>query len=632
MKLRSLIAAIQPAAIFFFFGLALPVIATITFLYHSAESERLASKKKLELLYQKELQVHVSEFSATWRDRLQSYQDQLDEQGKAAWLSIVADSEVVSAVLWNEKSQAIAPHPSHSNMAFQRKQLLWSSAQAQEFQQRNYRSALSLYQRISSHSKGIEALLAMLAEARCLIKLDQRDAAIKRYHSMLDFELDAQQSHNFGRDPRLDAVLRLSELDLLVADDEEKLVQLLSDEASLSSLGQRQLVFEGLLDRGYHFGQVLLQLKKADMFWRDYELSHNQQDMDFSSLSGSYINLSSDEGRFNIFLDKQHFSEQLSRNFSQQHGEFSGRLQIVDLASQLNNNSVAFELRVPSPFDAYVIQVHVDRHGSLIRSGSMGLSSFYVVGFALLFMLSASAIYVFVRMRRQEKLNELKNDMMATVSHELRTPLSSVRILIDNLIEEHEAKGDKLADYLRIISDENERLTRLVNNFLSFSRIDRGRYDIDSDYFSVNLMLNEVVNSLSLKLNQADVEFSFKPLEQDIDFYGDRDKLIVVVFNLLENAYKYSTKLKKIELLAERINSELVLSVTDNGCGLSKLDQEKVFEKFYRVEQQLSRSTEGCGLGLYISAYIVELHGGRIELSSQLGKGSCFRMLLPLMD
>jgi signal transduction histidine kinase len=231
---------------------------------------------------------------------------------------------------------------------------------------------------------------------------------------------------------------------------------------------------------------------------------------------------------------------------------------------------------------------------------------------------------------RQNRLTRLKNDLIATVSHELKTPLASMRALVDTLLEGRYRDEQQVREYLGLVARENTRLSRLIDNFLTFSRMERNKRTFEFGDVRVEELVEASVGSVHERFSAGGCRLDVDVAENLPVLTGDRDALVTVLLNLLDNAYKYSDEDKHILLRAYTADGDVCLAVTDNGIGLSRRAMRRVFERFYQVDRTLSRRAGGCGLGLSIVKFIVDAHGGRIDVESRLGKGSTFTVRLPV--
>jgi len=231
---------------------------------------------------------------------------------------------------------------------------------------------------------------------------------------------------------------------------------------------------------------------------------------------------------------------------------------------------------------------------------------------------------------QQLRLHELKNTSVATVAHELRTPLATMRVLVDTLREGRYRNPEQLREYLDLLYSENLRLSRLTEHFLTHSRLARGQYQFAFTAVDVESVVDPAIIAMQTKLAAPGCTFTLDLAKPLPEMMADRDSLVIVLINLLENAIKYSGDEKHITLRARRDAATLVFVVEDNGLGLTAEQRGQVFEPFYQADQKLSRSRAGCGLGLSIVRAIITAHRGRIEIASEPGAGAAFSVHIPL--
>lgn len=246
-----------------------------------------------------------------------------------------------------------------------------------------------------------------------------------------------------------------------------------------------------------------------------------------------------------------------------------------------------------------------------------------ITAFSVLFIAGIAALTV----SRQFTLHELKNTSVATVAHELRTPLASMRLLIDTLREGRVRDEKQTHEYLILIGAEIERLSKLAENFLTFSRFDRGELSLNLTPVAPRAIAEQAVSTLHPRLDEA--TFTIEAPENLPQIQADRDALAQVLTNLLDNALKYTGAEKRIALRISADADGVVFSVEDNGIGLTNDERREIFRPFYQADQKLSRTREGCGLGLAIVNRIVKAHHGEITVASEPGKGSVFRVKIP---
>ena len=225
-------------------------------------------------------------------------------------------------------------------------------------------------------------------------------------------------------------------------------------------------------------------------------------------------------------------------------------------------------------------------------------------------------------------VDEMKTNFLANVSHELRTPLTSIRSFSELLLA-YEDDPEVQKEFLRIISTESERLTRLVNDVLDISRIEAGHMAWKMDSIEVSELLADLGRTFAPLIALADLSFELHVDDDLPRVYGDRDRLHQVIANLLNNAMKFTHGGGAIVLRGDRADGEVRISVADTGIGVAEADQERIFEKFQQVGDTLTDKPRGTGLGLAICRDIVEHHQGQLWIDSEPGIGSTFTVSLP---
>ncbi|MFL5391571.1 MAG: sensor histidine kinase [Myxococcales bacterium] len=230
-------------------------------------------------------------------------------------------------------------------------------------------------------------------------------------------------------------------------------------------------------------------------------------------------------------------------------------------------------------------------------------------------------------MRRAYKLSRLKTDFVANISHELRTPLTSVRLFAETL-RQGRVQGAEQQECLDQLANEAQRLSGMVEKLLDWSRLESGRKALRRERTDLRGLFDHVQEIFRAQQLGTTYQTEIDPGLPEVAV--DRDAMAQAVLNLLHNAVKYTGPDKLIRLRGRRGgNGTVAIEVADNGVGIRPHERKRIFERFYRADDLLSRHTEGTGLGLAIAKRIVEAHGGRIEVESQEGKGSTFRIEIP---
>lgn len=231
---------------------------------------------------------------------------------------------------------------------------------------------------------------------------------------------------------------------------------------------------------------------------------------------------------------------------------------------------------------------------------------------------------------RQLRLTRLKNDLIATVSHELKTPLSSMRVLMDSLLEGTCASETQKREYLELMARENLRLSRLIDNFLTFSRMERNKKAFVMQSIAPREVAEAAAEALRERMNPPDTRFHMELRENLPAIHADGDAVVTLLVNLLDNAHKYTPPPRSIRLAVAPDGDCVEFRVEDNGVGIPRHLRKRIFDRFFQVDQSLAREVGGCGLGLAIVRFIVEAHGGEIAVEPMPERGTRFRVRLPL--
>jgi two-component system phosphate regulon sensor histidine kinase PhoR len=238
-------------------------------------------------------------------------------------------------------------------------------------------------------------------------------------------------------------------------------------------------------------------------------------------------------------------------------------------------------------------------------------------------------VYAFRDLTSERALDEAKTEFVATVSHELRTPMAGIYGAAQTLLREDvEISAENRRMLLEIIANQAVRLTQITEEVLIASRLDRGELPVERERVDVVELAAETVEQMRAHLPETTtVELE---LESELpQASADRDRLQQVLVNLLDNAIKYSPQGGQVTLALKAETDAVRISVIDPGLGIPPAEQQRVFEKFYRLDTQLTRAGGGTGLGLYITRELVRRMGGTIAVSSEPGVGSTFTVELP---
>jgi len=230
-----------------------------------------------------------------------------------------------------------------------------------------------------------------------------------------------------------------------------------------------------------------------------------------------------------------------------------------------------------------------------------------------------------------KKMDQVRRDFVANVSHELRTPLSILRGYIETLLDSPEISREEFSRILGVMERHSKRLDLLAEDLLTLAQLESANPNLQLSPVDLSSFFGEVIRDWEKKLatKQLNVIVDLPPDAPTIR--ADRARLQEALYNLLDNAVKHSREHGEIRLMARQRDEEIVLSISDNGIGISKEDLPRIFERFYRVDKaRTAESIRGTGLGLAIVKHIAQLHGGHVEADSEPGKGTTIRVSLPV--
>jgi signal transduction histidine kinase len=257
----------------------------------------------------------------------------------------------------------------------------------------------------------------------------------------------------------------------------------------------------------------------------------------------------------------------------------------------------------------------------------------WIAGLALVLGIAVFGGYLLLRdVNRDVRMTEVRAQFIASVSHELKTPLTAIRMFAETLSLGRSRDERTKAEYLETIVNESERLARLVDNVLDFSKIEQGKKIYRFRPTRLEDVAGSAIRAMQFPLEQEGFRLHFSVQEEIPELQADPDAIQQAILNLLTNAMKYSGDSREIDVRVGARNGDAVIEVADRGLGLGPDEQKHVFENFYRAPSHEARLIAGTGLGLTLVAHIAKAHGGRVEVESAPGAGSTFSILLPVNE
>lgn len=284
-----------------------------------------------------------------------------------------------------------------------------------------------------------------------------------------------------------------------------------------------------------------------------------------------------------------------------------------------------FPANTYAPPDFLVLYFPNQTRYLLLQMGGM----LTISGLLMLFIIFAF-MTVIMAIFRQKKLSEMKNDFINNMTHEFKTPISTVSLACEVLNDESVPKSEEFVrSYIDIISEENKRLGLMAEKILQTAILEKGQLKLRKEKINLHNIIEDVVHKIAIQVQIRDGSILTELNAAEPEILADKVHVTNVINNLLDNANKYSPRKPMITIMTKNLDNGVQISITDNGIGIHKANLKKIFEKLYRVPTGDVHNVKGFGLGLSYVQFIVEKHEGRVNVESEQGKGSTFRIWLP---
>ncbi len=297
--------------------------------------------------------------------------------------------------------------------------------------------------------------------------------------------------------------------------------------------------------------------------------------------------------------------------------------------NELLKNSFVFNLEsMSSPFEfPKKLLIYFPNEKAYIISR---LYHLLFVSFLLFLIIIGSFSFSIITIFRQKKLSEMKNDLINNMTHEFKTPISTISLACEALRDKDVKKSDEIYNsYISIIDEENKRLGTMAEHILRSASTESGRLKLNISLVDMHEIIENVVNNKQINAESAGGKIETELTATKHIIEGDEIHLTNVINNLIDNALKYTLNAPEIKVSTKDLKNGLLIAVKDNGIGISKSNQKKIFDKLYRVHTGNRHDFKGFGLGLSYAKAVTEMHNGKISLESEPGKGSVFYVYLP---
>jgi len=261
------------------------------------------------------------------------------------------------------------------------------------------------------------------------------------------------------------------------------------------------------------------------------------------------------------------------------------------------------------------------------------MSSIIIVSLILIIILMLLFVYVIRIIAWQKKLSEMKNDFINNMTHEIKTPISTISLACEALSDHSVKRNEALSEnYIKVINDENKRLADITEKILQAATFEQGELILKKEILNIEEVIDNVINNIGIQVEVKDGKIIRDFRASNSTIIADKMHLTNVISNLVDNANKYSPRKPLITISIENYAEGIKISVEDNGIGISKENQKKIFDKLYRVPTGNIHDVKGFGLGLSYVKAIIEKHNGKITVESDLKKGSTFKIYLPFSN
>jgi len=559
------------------------------------------------------------------------------------------------------------------------KNQLFKSAETAEFKTRNYSLAISTYRQLmSSTSDRISRALLMNRIARCFMLSGGLDRAIQTYKRIV-----SEYQEESSQDGIPFALIALYQMGVIYSNVDKE----------LDSIDTYFELYKNLLEPRWSISQTqfhfylkkvkeeLDSAKQGDIANRWAELEQNERkklermynietiaqkmypvfmtrkkEMDNDNFSGTFSHLLEKTGNkpllicymfldsksmFGFSMDNEYFKEEILPSILAKLPMKEGF--IVHIADEGDNVIAGEEVsgqESPIPllsysrnfeenFPPWTLKIYQTSPNEAERQFGLRQNIYVLSVVVVIVAILFGGILAIRSTAKELRLAKLKSEFVSTVSHEFRTPLTSIRYLADLLQRGRVRKEDRKQQYYETITQESERLSRLIENMLDFSKIEAGMKEYEFGETEIAEMCRDVVSRFQEQVAPQDFTIESEIPEELPKIFADREALSRALFNLLDNSVKYSGDSRRVSMRVWPDESNIFIEVEDRGVGIGGEEQQKVFEKFYRSGTVHESNIKGSGIGLTIVDHIVKAHGGEVFLESELGKGTKVTLQLP---
>jgi len=612
-----------------------PSICLLWFMTQAVRNERLAVRQKLGDAYRAHLTLVQERLESNWKKIAHDLEaDSEKVSALALFAREVKAGRADALICFDANGRQLYPSPSPTPKSEPLRDARWRVAQGLELN--DPLAAARLYEQLSVAETNLDfAAQAMQAHARCLLRADQKEQAISVLTNLV-----TQARFEYATDPQGRLLVPNTGLMLLELAENKtngifgpiltRLRQALDDydNPAMSSPQRRFLMRE--LQRLFP-GQIEFPTLAAEDLAAGYVDAESDvpvvPGLRLTRLAGVWKS-ASPRGR----IVSLHKTEALVRRMRASAGSemLPADVRLGIFSPGQEAEGVWSSQPAGTEFPGWRLGLSLNDQQIFQTASQQRVSSYVWIGVLVILTVLVLGSLALGLIRRQVTLTQLRNDLVANVTHELKTPLSSMRLLVETLLDSKTLNEKTTREYLELIARENSRLSRLIDNFLTFSRMERNKYAFSFKEVRPQAIVDAASAALHERLGSPGCQFTVQVTPDLPLVSADPDAMVTVLLNLLDNAFKYSGEQKRISLSAASENGHVIFSVKDNGVGLAARETKRIFKRFYQVDQHMSRTAGGCGLGLSIVQYVVTAHHGKVFVQSQPGQGSEFTVSIPV--
>lgn len=646
----------------------LPTVSLLWFMSRVIANERLVVREKLAVLYQDKLTDATAKTESLYRNQIAAL-DKLKpaDNPYSVFKHLVLESQSQGVVIWDASGALLYPRTTDAlgNSVTANHPL--AAAWQLEFAKNEYAGAAELYSQFTTNNAPQVAITALIGKARCLSRLNRLDEAIESCRQAAAFSTgdeDDLATRVAVENARLLLLSLLKQsaqapssvhsptevfhrtVDSLTEDlyDGKSQRALLPANQNLFIAQKVLAALEGPIpfpdtkakdqlrqlttaeETSFTIAELYQPLTgKSDVLFKTTVTSRPSYGLCRRTGSGTMLVLLSDAGLASILSGyREAFAgTESTYRILDSSGDF--------VAGTAQPQGQPFTVAaLPEGFPGWKAELYFQGGDVFEKAAQRQIAVYTWTGLLVILLILIVSAFAVRAVGRQIRLNQMKNDFIATVTHELKTPLASMRVLIETLLEGNVKDETQVTRYLQLTAKENERLSRMIDNFLTFSRMERNKVAFTLTDARPGDIARDAVESVQTKFATHNCRLQTEIPAELPEIQADHDAIVTVLVNLLDNACKYTTDDKRIGLKVSANHDTVCFAVTDNGIGIARRHLRRIFDRFYQVDSSLARKAEGCGLGLSIVKFIIDAHKGDVMVESKPGQGSTFLVRLPI--